>query len=302
MSDRLVVGGYIAGWSAVRRMPERTAYAMFDGIADTMWRRRGKSVRRLESNLARVTGGSLSERELRELSREGTRSYLRYWCDAFRLPGWSRERIVDRFHMYDEQILADALATGRGVVATLPHMGNWDHAGAWASVRFGHVVSVAERLEPEEVYEKFLDFRRAIGIEILPLTGGDAPVFHTLAERLRAGGLVALLGDRDLTARGIEVDFFGATAKMPAGPAALAVDTGAILLPASLWYEGPDAAGRIWPPVEIPTQGTRAERIAVVTQRVADAFALGVADHPAHWHMMQRLWLDDLAPRPASGG
>jgi KDO2-lipid IV(A) lauroyltransferase len=99
--DQLVAQGYLAGWSVVRRMPERTAYATFEGIADTLWRRRGTGVRRLESNLERVLGGDVPERALREVSRDGMRSYLRYWCDAFRLPSWSRERVVSRFRAVD---------------------------------------------------------------------------------------------------------------------------------------------------------------------------------------------------------
>jgi KDO2-lipid IV(A) lauroyltransferase len=295
LTDRLVAGGYEAGWSAVRHMPERAAYAMFRGIADEQWLRRGKSVRRLESNLRRVLGPDISERELREVSRAGVRSYLRYYCDAFRLPGWSNERIVSRFRA-DDQHLTDALALGNGVVATLPHMGNWDHAGAWANLAHQQVTSVAERLKPEEVYEKFLDYRRAIGIEILPLTGGEVPVFEALADRLRGGGLVALLGDRDLTSRGVEVEFFGATTKLPAGPAALALQTGATLVPASLWYDGPYAHVRIYPPVPVPETGSQLEKVAAMTQQVARCFEDGVRAHPEDWHMMQRLWLDDLDP------
>ena len=297
--DQLVAQGYLAGGSVVRRMPERTAYATFDGIADTLWRRRGTGVRRLESNLERVLGGDVPERALREVSRDGMRSYLRYWCDAFRLPSWSRERVVSRFRAVDEHRLGDALALEQGVVAVLPHMGNWDHAGAWANLRHRQVVSVAERLKPEEVYERFLAYRRDLGMEILPLTGGEAPVFRTLASRLKHGGLVCLLGDRDLTDTGVEVEFFGATAKMPAGPAALAVTTGAVLQPVGLWYDGPDSVAGMLPWIPVPEQGTRAEKIAAMTQQVADAFATSIAAHPGDWHMMQRLWLDDLDPAKA---
>ncbi len=252
-------------------------------------------MRRLESNLRRVLGPDATDADVRRVSREGMRSYLRYWCDTFRLPGWSRERIVSGFVAHDDHLLADALAVGRGVVVVLPHMGNWDHAGAWASVTHRQIVTVAERLEPEDLFEKFLDFRRALGMEVLPLTGGDAP-FPILLRRLRAGALVALLGDRDLTATGLPVDFFGAEARFPAGPAALAVQTGAALMAVGLWHEDGRNHVRFHPPIDVPSEGPKPARIAAATQAIADRFAAEIARRPADWHMLQRLWAEDLDP------
>lgn len=289
---------FAAGWAVVRRLPDRAAYPLFERIADAAWARRGPQVRRLESNLRRVLGPDASEAEIRHVSHEGMRSYLRYWCDAFRLPGWSRERISSGLVMHGSQHLDDALAAGRGVVVALPHMGNWDHAGAWACVTRQTVVTVAERLEPERLYERFLDYRRALGMEVLPLTGGDPP-FPILLRRLRQGSLVALLGDRDLTASGLPVQFFGSEARFPAGPAALAVQTGAVLLTAGLWYQDGINHVRVHPPMDVPTGGDKADRIAATTQAVADAFAAEITAHPGDWHMLQRLWVADLDPAKA---
>jgi KDO2-lipid IV(A) lauroyltransferase len=137
-------------------------------------------------------------------------------------------------------------------------------------------------------------------MEVLPHSGGAA--FGILARRLRAGGLVCLVADRDLSSSGVEVEFFGDTARMPGGPALLAQQTGAALLPVTLWYDdSPVMKGRIHPPVEVPGSGTRAEKTSVMTQALADAFATGIADHPEDWHMLQRLWLADLEDRPARG-
>ena len=296
--DAIINGAYGAGWSMVRRLPERPAYALFERIADVSWARRGKQVRRLESNLHRVVGPTATEAQIRQLSKAAMRSYLRYWCDSFRLPGWSKERIVDSIIIHDNQVLTDALERGNGVVVALPHMGNWDHAGAWASLAHRQVVTVAERLKPEDVYEKFLAFRRALGMEILPLTGGDPP-FPILLRRLRAGGLIALLGDRDLTKHGLPVQFFGAEARFPAGPAALAIQTGASLLAATLWWE--DGHNHAYMHlIDLPQDGDKSARILAATQLMADTFAVGIAAHPADWHMLQRLWTDDLAPKPAA--
>jgi KDO2-lipid IV(A) lauroyltransferase len=293
---------YAGGWRAVRLMPEPMAYATFDRIADQQWRAQGSSVRRLEANLRRVVG-PVAPDELRALSRAGMRSYMRYWCDAFRLPGWDGARI-DTFELRHPERLADPVASGRGVVAALPHMGNWDHAGAWCSQHISPVNTVAEKLEPEALYTAFVDFRTSLGMRILGL--GDPGVYQQLQDALGAGGLVALLADRDLSAKGIDVAFFGETARFPAGPAALAVDTGAALVPVTLHWEGHNVA-EVLPEIETPATGDRDERIRVMTQAIADALAAGIAEHPADWHMLQRVWLADLDParlaaRDASGG
>ena len=297
VGDSLVAFGFGAGWSAVRRMPEKAAYSTFERIADTMWARRGGSVLRLESNLRRVVPDA-SDEEIRLLSRDGMRSYMRYWCEAFRLPGWSRERIVDSIRIIDDHHLADGLAEGRGVVVALPHMGNWDHAGAWATLAHSHVVTVAERLKPEDLYEKFLAFRRGLGMDVIPLTGGE-PVFPYLAQKLQEGNLIALLGDRDLSNSGVPVTFFGSKAKFPAGPAALAVDTGAVLLTAQLYLEDGQNVVRFHPPVAVVQEGERSRRIFRTTQLVADQIEVSIRERPTDWHMLQRLWVEDLDPSKA---
>ncbi len=309
ITERFTLLGYTAGWSAVRHLPDRAAYAAFRTIADRVWRRRGPSVRRLEANLARALDTE-DEAAVREASRAGMRSYLRYWCDAFRQPDWDTDRIVSRIRVEGEDNMRAPLAAGRGVVAALPHMANWDHAGAWACVTGAPVTTVAERLKPEKLYERFLAFREGLGMEILPLTGGADDVFTTLAARLREPRLVPLLADRDLSRRGIDVTLFGDTARMPAGPAALALRTGAALVPVSLWYEGDDPDHRLvvrfHDEVPLPTGARGFERIARFTQDLADELGKGIAAHPHDWHMMQPLFLDDLPPgdrrRTGSGG
>ncbi|GAA0381795.1 phosphatidylinositol mannoside acyltransferase [Streptomyces olivoreticuli] len=296
MREKLTDALYGLGWGTVKRLPEPLAVGLGQRIADTVWKRRGKGVLRLEANLARVLPDASPDR-LARLSRAGMRSYMRYWMESFRLPAWSEERIRNGFSAEDLHRLEEALASGRGVVLALPHMGNYDLAGAWVTTRLGvPFTTVAERLKPESLYDRFVAYREGLGMEVLPHAGGSA--FGTLARRLRAGGLVCLVADRDLSSSGIEVKFFGEAAKMPAGPAMLAVQTGALLLPVTLWYDSsPVMRGRIHAPVEVPETGTRAERAAVMTQQLADAFASGIAEHPQDWHMLQRLWLADLDRR-----
>ncbi|ANP53931.1 KDO2-lipid IV(A) lauroyltransferase [Streptomyces griseochromogenes] len=294
-AERLTDGLYGLGWSTVKKLPEPAAVRLGQTIADLAWKRRGKGVLRLEANYARVVPGATPER-LAELSRAGMRSYLRYWMESFRLPAWSAERVRTGFECKDAHHLTDGIASPRGVILALPHMANYDLAGAWVTTKLETpFTTVAERLRPETLYDRFVAYRESLGMEVLPHSGGSA--FGTLARRLRDGGLVCLVADRDLSASGIEVDFFGERTRMPAGPALLAQQTGALLLPVTLWYDdSPVMRGQVHAPIEVPESGTRAERTSVMTQALADTFASGIADHPEDWHMLQRLWLADLDP------
>ncbi|MFD7169878.1 phosphatidylinositol mannoside acyltransferase [Streptomyces violascens] len=296
MKDRLTDALYGLGWATVKKLPEPVANGLGRRIADQVWKRRGKSVLRLESNLARVVPDASPER-LAALSQAGMRSYMRYWMESFRLPSWSKDRMASGFVPEDVHHLVDGLASGRGVVLALPHMGNYDLAGAWVTTKLDTpFTTVAERLKPETLYDRFVAYRESLGMEVLPHVGGSA--FGTLARRLRAGGLVCLVADRDLSASGVEVKFFGETTRMPAGPAMLAQQTGALLLPVTLWYDdSPIMKGRVHPPIEVPETGDRASKTSSMTQALADAFATGIADHPEDWHMLQRLWLADLEER-----
>ena len=238
IKDWLTGTAYQAGWWLVCRMPESWARWVFRAAADVAWRRQGPRVQVLEANLRRVTGPGVTGKQLRALSRRGMRSYARYWQEVFRLPVISEQRIVGDMHHVGEQKTAfEHMQAGRGVIVALPHMGNWEHAGAWIIAEgAGKFTTVMERLKPESVYESFLAFRERLGMEVLPATGGVSR-FGILAQRLRAGGLVCLLADRDVTGSGIEVEFFGEKARMMSGSAALAVQTGAALMPVTLWFE-----------------------------------------------------------------
>jgi KDO2-lipid IV(A) lauroyltransferase len=237
----------------------------------------------------------MPEPQFADLLHRALRSYARYYLEAFRLPGRSTEQILRGFRLERGELLGRNVAAGVGSVVALPHAGNWDAAGAWVAANGWPITTVAERLKPESVYLKFLDFRRCLGMEILPTAGGERPAFEVLEERVRAGVVVPLLADRDLTARGVEVEFFGGRTKMPAGPALLALRTGAPLYVVDMWFDADAAAGYLAGPIPMPAadEGTLDVRVRLVTQRVADRFAAGIARHPEDWHMLQRLWLDE---------
>jgi len=298
LKNRLVGAAYALGWSAVCRLPESWAAAAFGFVAGVAWRRQGPSVQVLEGNLLRVLGPGATGEELRAASRESMQSYARYWLEIFRLPVMTMQRLVDgTVETGAVDALLAHLASGRGVVVPLPHMGNWDQAGAWIIAKgAGSFTTVMERLDPDSVYERFVAFREAIGMEVLPATGGLSP-FGVLAQRLRAGKLVALPCDRDVTGGGIEVDFFGEKALMMGGPAALAVQTGAALMPATLWYEGDRWGVRVYEEIPVPEVGDRWQKAAAMTQEIARVFETGIREHPADWHMLQRVLVADIDPK-----
>jgi len=296
--DTLSSVGYGLGWSVVQRLPEPAAEAAFRFCADIAWRRQGAGVQLLENNLRRVLGPDATGAQLRALSRESIRSYARYWLEVFRLPVIPLERLNEGMNASGEVDVALAhLAAGRGVIFALPHMGNWDQAGAWIIGQgAGSFTTVMERLKPESLYERFVAFREGLGMEVLPASGGGRP-FAILARRLRTGKLVCLPCDRDITGHGLEVDFFGEKARMAPGPAALAVQTGAALMPVVLWFEEDGGWGvRVGAEIPVPDEGNRKERIAVMTQELARFFEDGIREHPQDWHMLQRVFTADLDP------
>ncbi|MGA6204924.1 phosphatidylinositol mannoside acyltransferase [Nocardia testacea] len=289
LSDR----GYAAGWRLVRALPERMARTVFDRGADFAARKGGPV--QLRRNLARVVGVP-AEAVSDELVRASMRSYARYWREAFRLPTMDHAELVEsgRIVVIGLEHLDAALARGRGVVFVLPHSGNWDMAGTWLVQNYGTFTTVAERLKPESLFERFVAYRESLGFEVFPLTGGEQPPFTALAQRLRDNKIVCLMGERDLTGRGVPVTFFGERTWMPAGAAALAVETGAALMPVHVSFTVDDRGREGWvvrtrEPLDV-TAG-----VAAATQALADCFAAGIAEHPADWHMLQPLWETDLS-------
>lgn len=287
MKDNIVAYAYFAGWRIVRWLPERTAYRLAYSVAEFLTKRNGKSVSRLRSNLRR-TKPDMTDLNLDLLVIDAMHSYMRYWCDTFRFPDWSPERVRDTVAVTNEHLLLDAIAAKTGVIVTLPHAGNWDHAGAYFCAKGIPLVTVAERLKPEKLFLKFLSYRQAMGMEVLPL---DGRVLGTLAQRLRQGALVALVADRDLSRSGIDVEFFGGPSRMPAGPALLALKTGAPLITAFVSYT--EIGIHIdFNEVSIPPSGSDEAKISQIVQNMAALFESGISDHPQDWHMLQRIWTD----------
>lgn len=287
MKENLTAYVYFAGWRIVRWLPEKLAYSVAYSVADILARRNGKSVQRLRENLQR-TQPDITALDLDLLTINAMRSYMRYWCDTFRFPDWSQQRISQTVTVENEHLLMDAIAAKTGVIVSLPHAGNWDHAGAYFCGKGVNLVTVAEHLKPEKLFQKFLAFRQNMGMEVLPL---DGRVLGTLAQRLRQGALVALVADRDLSRSGIDVKFFGGPARMPAGPALLALKTDAPLITAFVSYTE-TGINIVFKNVVIPSAGTQEQQVAEIVQMTAQLFEDGIKEKPEDWHMLQRIWID----------
>lgn len=287
MVEHISYLAYLAGWKIVGVLPERSAYALFHRLATFMYRRNGKSVQRLRSNLS-IVKPDLTHVDLELLVLSGLQSYMRYWCDTFRIHRWSHERIERTVSLHNDFLLRDPMREGRGVVIALPHSGNWDHAGAYFCQQGIPLVTVAEILKPEKLFYKFLEYRQAMGFEVLGL---DSRAFVTLIRRAREKRLIALVSDRDLSDSGIPVNFFGHIAKMPAGPVLLAVREGLPLVAAHVSYTH-DGIHINFTEIAIAEGKSEDERIQLTVQRLADAFAAGIARDPQDWHMLQRIWID----------
>ena len=287
MKDFFVARAYFFGWSIVRRISEKSAGALFSNLGTWLYGRNGKSVDRLRSNLSRVFP-ELAPKDLEVLVRRGVLSYMRYWMETFRSPDWDRERILSTVTVSNEHLLLDPIKNHTGVVVSLPHAGNWDHAGSYFCIRGAQLVTVAEVLKPRALFEKFLAYRQAIGMEVLPL---DSRAFPTLMQRARDGKLIALVADRDLSSSGIDVQFFGGVARMPAGPAIVAIRTGIPLVTAFVSYTDTGIHVDL-KEIAIPDGADEAARVKATVQLCADNFAEGIKAFPHDWHMMQRIWVD----------
>ncbi|WP_260155965.1 phosphatidylinositol mannoside acyltransferase [Mycolicibacterium iranicum] len=287
LTGQLSDWGYAAGWRLVRAAPEFVARNAFD--AGAWWASRSGGPEQLRRNLARVIG-TTPEEVPGSLMRASVASYARYWREAFRLPSMDHAELGRRLWVDDIDMVWAALEEGRGAVLALPHSGNWDMAGVWLVQNHGTFATVAERLKPESLYNRFLAYRESLGFEVVPTSGGERPPFEVLRDRLRDNGVVCLMADRDMTRTGVPVDFFGEASRLPAGPAKLAVETGAALFPVHCWYEGDGWGMRVYPEID-----ASAGDVAAMTQALADRFAANIAAHPEDWHMMQPQWVADLS-------
>ena len=279
-------------------LPEPVALGLGNRVGDLLFAVRGEQRRMVSANLARVLDAGPGDRALLDhWARRSFRAYARYWVEGARLGRTSPAEVEERTFVQGLEYLAEGVASGQGVIMALPHVGSWEYGGAFLATQNLPMTSVAERIEPPELFEFFVEQRAAMGLTIVPL---DASSGSSVMSTLREGKLVGLLCDRDVAGNGIEVEFFGEPTTMPAGPATLALRTGARLVTGAV-YSGPgrDHRAIVEPPLDTTRHGSLRTDVARLTQDIATRFEGLIRRAPEQWHVFQPLWLSDR-PEPAA--
>jgi KDO2-lipid IV(A) lauroyltransferase len=294
-SKYLTYRGLAAGMG---HLPEPLAEGMARGVARVMALRGGPALAMNERHMHRMLASECAPGVepdpalVQRWSRRTFDSYARYWSDGARLPYEGEAGVRSRFQILEgEEHIRAGIDRGRGVVMALPHVGSWEWGGAWLGLEGTPMTAVVERLEPEELFEWFVGQRAAMGLTAVPLGDGSS---SALLRALKANEIAGLVSDRDLVGNGVEVEFFGEKTTLPAGAAALALRTGAVLLPVVV-YSGPGNwhTGVVHPPLDTSRQGRMREDIARVTQNLATTFEHDIRARPEQWHLYQPNWPSD---------
>jgi phosphatidylinositol dimannoside acyltransferase len=265
----------------------RVGHATMNGVRATV-----------AANQAHVLGLPLDDERVRLSTREAFDLYARYWYDTFRIRALSPDVVDAKTDMVDEHHIDRALEQGKGVICVLPHMGNWDVGGRWFAANGYRIAAVAEELKPPRLSELFIRHRESLGLRIVPLSK-NGHVGQQLKQLLSENWMVALVADRDLGGRGIEVEMFGAPRRLPAGPALLSITSGAPLVLTPVYTMPQGWQVRIGSPLEFErTGGTRAD-VRALTRVMAAEFERTSAAKPPDWHMFQPGW-DDARARERS--
>lgn len=284
--DRLTLVAFKLAWWAGAKLPKVILITIFQIFSRSMFRRKKTSVQRLQFNLSRVLNRSMEDGQVSQTSAKSLNNYFRYWAEMFHLRAVSNAEINHLVRIENPELLEDSLSQSRGVLVVAPHAGNWDVAGAAIALAYGGLTTVAERLQPVELFDLFVASRIGRDIEILPHRGGDVPAFEVMAQRLRAGKIVALATDRDLSRSGVPVKFFGYPTRMPSGPARLFKETNCVVLSVELSFEKELTLIKFRGPLEFVGDKE------IDTQIMANDFEEIIKTHPDHWFMLQQIWLD----------
>lgn len=287
----LSVGGMRALTVLARVVPTRVARPLVSLGSSVAARVSPTQRAMVERHARRLLGDSLTGPELDAHVRAVFRAYGRYFFDSVRLADLDVDEIDRGFTCEGLHHVTDAMERGTPPILALPHVGGWEWAGAWISqVRGWPIAAVAERLEPPELFEWFLEYRRRIGIEIIPLgprSGSEA------GAALAAGKILCLLCDRDLVGDGIEVELFGERTRLPGGPALMALRSGSPLLPTAVYFDGDRCHGVVGAPLDTERRGKLREDVTRVTQDLAAALEVLIRRAPDQWHLMQPNWPSD---------
>jgi phosphatidylinositol dimannoside acyltransferase len=289
LRDRITVLQYRAMERIATRWPERLGRRLFDAYARAL-HAAAPSIRSIVArNQAQVLGRPHDSDVVEVAVREAFHLYGRYWYETFRLRVMPPEEVNKRFVVDQLANIDRALEAGRGGILALPHMGNWDAAGHFLCLNGYRLAAVAEQLRPRPIFDQFLRHREALGMRIVPLTAEGSTGIE-LATLLADNWLVALVADRDLGGRGVDVEMFGATRRLPAGPALLSIRTGSPLMACPIYTTEEGWFCRIGDPLEFERTGETRKDVTALTTLLAREFERFIAAKPVDWHMFQPAW------------
>ena len=283
--------GYKLAALLSRKLPRKIGLsaASFLGyaVARIDKKRRGQVIR----NAARLSDSEFSRNEVKDFLNKTFESYAHYWLNTFRLIDMTEEELERTFSHDGWELIETAIKEDPGVILVLPHLGAWDWGGLWISkIKGVPVTAVVEPLEPPELFEWFKRSRNALGMEVIPV-GPDAgsQVIKAISDKR----VIVLVSDRDIGGSSVEVEFFGEKTLLPAGPATLALRTGATLLPVAIYNKGDGCHGVVRPAISLERKGKFRSDVKRITQTIAEEMELLIRKAPEQWHLMQPNWPSD---------
>ena len=313
LRGRLLARGLFALSAVLTRLPERplTSAAWF--LGGMLYRVQPGRRRLVRANLERVcaylVSTNMAGQEAAAAARDGhaldrlTRAafghYLRSYLEGATLRRYKVASALARVAPDDDALAAEAFPAGRTgptIVVGL-HFGAVEIPALWATARGVPITAPMETVADPEIQTYFERTRGGTGLTVVPLEGAAAKVRSALAR----GETVALVADRALSGNGARVELFGAPARLPVGPAVLALETGA---PA--WVVATRRAGARYPTrierLEVPQTGTTREKLAAFVAQEVSAFERIIADAPEQWWTLFFPIWDDMPEGRASQG
>ena len=294
-ADHIAVAGYKVASMLARVAPSKLLEGASVGVGSSLARAMKQNRAMVMRHLQRVDP-SLNGNRLQEATQQAFVSYTRYYLETFRLPSLSTSQIAAGHQVEGFEHIERAASHGKGTILALPHMGGWEWSGRWLIDQGFQLTAVVERLENTDLFEWFVNLRSRYGVNVIALTD-DAGV--AVGKALRDNHVVSLLCDRDIPKdgkrTGVEVQFFGETTTVPAGPAFFALRTGASLLPMATFFT-PGANGHkavIRPALVVERQGSLREDVSRISQLLMFEIENLIRQAPEQWHLFQPNWPSD---------